>query len=388
MGRVHLVSNTADVREAYHRKEFVRSDFVAQIGGKGLIFSDGDTWREHRRIAQPFFHERVMDRYLPGMNDAVDGFIERLGSHADSGSPVDIIDEAVRFTVRTLYASVFNVELPADHGLGILLTSFFDAVGEVTLALYSPDTIVPSDALQKFVEIRTLMYEEVDRLLDERGPGGESADDMIGAMGRSMSREALRDEIITFFLAGGETTSNLLTWLCLLLADHPDELHRVQREVDDAAGNASDEFASITSMPHLQATVNETMRLFPPVWLTSRQAVSDTEINGRAMAANDWILVCIYLLHRNPSLWEDPHRFRPSRFTDSSTTIDRYAFVPFGEGRHLCIGKHFGIMEAMLGASRALQGFTFERAVESPLDPWPGLTLKPRGRAMMHVRTR
>lgn len=383
MGRVHLVTSPEDVRETYHREHYARSEFMTQLGGNGLIFNDGTVWRQHRRIAQPYFHERVMERYASSMADTVRGFADRIGSFADSGEPFDLVAEMVRFTIRTLYSAIFGVELAPDHETGDLMTRYFDSVGEVSLAVVTPGEPIPSEALARLVEVRHEIDAEIARIIEIRGAAGTEADDLIGALGRELSPEALRDEILTFFLAGGETTSNLLTWLFLLLDGNSSEREGVENELDSVPGDGPLDFKCLSTLPRLQSVVQEAMRLFPPVWLTSRQAMCDTTMNGREISAKDWILVCIYLVHRNPNLWDDPHAFRPDRFREQPTGPERYAFIPFGEGRHLCIGKHFGELESMLATATILRSFRIIRADDALLSPWPGLTLKPSGRVSM-----
>lgn len=388
VGRVHLVTRPDDVKEAYHRTHFVRPEFAMQLGGRGLIFNDGMLWREHRRIAQPYFHERVMDRYVLAVEGTVRGFTERLGVFADSGEPFDLIEETIRFTIRTLYTAIFGVDLEPDHATGELMTRYFDAVGEVSLSVVMPGQPIPSEALARLGEVRREIESEIQRFIEVRRTSATESDDLIGAFSRELPPEDLTEEILSFFLAGGETTSNLLTWLFLLLDAAPSEREGVEDELDSVLGDGPIEHSMLAALPHMQSVVGEAMRLFPPVWVTSRQATCDTTLNGREISAKDWILVCIYLVHRNPNLWDDPHAFLPRRFREQPAGPERYAFVPFGGGRHLCIGKHFAALESMFAAAMALRSFRFERADNSPLSPWPGLTLKPQGRVPMLVHRR
>lgn len=206
---------------------------------------------------------------------------------------------------------------------------------------------------------------------------GSSDDDLVGSFQKKIDPELLKDEIQTFFLAGAETTSNLMSWLILLLEAGKTEQARVVKEVDSAVSGDRCQPEEIADMPFLRAVMDETMRLYPPVWLPTRQVTRDTMLNGREVAAKDWFFVCVYLLHRNHNLWEDPHLFRPDRFLVDKDEIARYAYAPFGGGRHLCIGKHFAELETMLLTATLLKKFRFERVDDIPLDPWPGLTLKP-----------
>ena len=280
------------------------------------------------------------------------------------------------------------MDLSPDHEIGDLLTRYFDSVGEVTLAVLAPGNPIPSAALARLTKVRREIDQEIDRILDNRVATGAAEDDLIGAFDSQIQREDLKDEILTFFLAGAETTSNLLTWLFILLDSDQSELQAVEQELDSVLGKREVEVSDLRELPRLQAVINETMRLYPPVWLTSRQATCDTTLNGREISAMDWVLVCIYLVHRNPRIWDDPHAFRPERFRHQVDGPERHAFIPFGGGRHLCIGKHFAAIESMLVAARILQSFRLERVNEKPLAPWAGLTLKPTGEVPMKVQRR
>ena len=376
-GQVHVVADPKDVLDVFHRPDFERSDLMKQVGGKGLIFSDGSLWLEQRRLAQPHFHERVMDRYLESIYECIDGVSNRIDASIQAGESFFLAEEMIRFTIRTTYKAFFGINLDEDHDLGALLCQYFDAIGHITLAILRRGKSIPSQALEEFRVVQKEVRNETERILRYRADGDVSGTDLLGSFEPNIDVELLKDEIQTFFLAGAETTSNLMSWLVLLLEAADDEYAKVIEEIDSVVVSGERVPAESTKdMPRLYAAMYETMRLYPPVWLPSRQVKGDTTINGRAVQEKDWFLVCVYFLHRNNRIWDDPHVFRPDRFLDDSPK-DRYAYAPFGGGRHLCIGKHFAELETMLLTSTLLKRYRFERVTDAPLDPWPGLTLKP-----------
>jgi cytochrome P450 len=347
-----------------------------------MIWSDGDDWRENRRLAQPLFHERVMGRYAHGITTGIDGLIERLDGRVASGEPFDLYEEMIRFTLRTLYLSVFNQKLPIDHDKGELMTSFFDVVGKVFWSLlYSPMGMTLDSSITRLKDVRALVDREIDeiiRLSAERAL--DEQDDLIKAFVGNLSDQQLRDEVLTVFLAGAETTSNLMVWLAIMLGRHPEERALVDKELQDLPNDQPVRFDMLGKLSCLQSAIRETMRLFPPVWMVGRKSTEDTDLNGRQVCMKDWLLVFVYQVHRNPEIWTDPDRFLPERFRKEPDGPVRHAYVPFGGGRHLCLGKHFAEHESLLAAASVFRRFSFEFEPGSnlPLESWIGLTLKPR----------
>ncbi len=388
VGTSHLIRNREDAREAYHRPHSTRTNVMASLGGQGLIFSDGELWKKHRRIAQPLFHEHVMDNYIPAMHTAINGFVERIEQFRLKGEAWDLAEETIRFTLRALYTGLFGVDIAADHECTQLIIPYMDTVGQITFSAMAKETNVSPQKVIELGATRRRIDNELDRIIEARSIAPPESGDLIDSFRKEVSDQALKEELRTFFLAGAETTSNVLTWMLILLEQHEEITEELTKEVDCLPTNRPTNLQDIAQLPKLRATIQEVMRLYPGVWVNARESTCDTELNGRAIGKGDWLLICSYYLHRNPNHWDDPHTFRPSRFLNNPKGPERYSYVPFGEGRHMCIGRHFSEIESMLAASEFLKRFRIERAERSPIDAFPGLTLKPSGKIPVYAHAR
>ena len=382
---VHLVTAPSDVADVLIKDCYSRSDFMKRIGGQGLIWTDGEDWKNHRRMVQPIFHERVMSRYSNAMMKATAGLVDRLDDHARSGEAFSLVDVMMQFTIRTLYLAIFELDLGADHDRGELLTDYFDIVGEITNSVLAPGSQTLSARAADYPVLRRRIDEEIDSILKWDSEHHNEQDSFITMFLGNVPDDVLRDQILTVFLAGAETTSILLSWLIILLQEHPDQNDRVDAELRSLPDRAVD-FGMLGDLPILNAAIRESMRLYPPIWMISRTAGEDVMLGDRRVATNDWMLVLPYYTHRIPDLWRDPHAFRIDRFLDEPDGPTRHSYLPFGAGRHLCIGKHFAEYESLLTAATVLRRYVFDVSERADIEPWPGLTLKPRQPVMTRVR--
>jgi cytochrome P450 len=198
--------------------------------------------------------------------------------------------------------------------------------------------------------------------------------------GESMSDLQLRDEIMTLFLAGFETTANALNWTWILLARHPDVDARLRAETRAALGGRAPALADLPRLPYALAVIKEAMRLYPPAWLLARRAESADALAGCAVPKDALVMMSPYIVHRHPAFWKDPERFDPGRFLDGrADALPRYAYFPFGGGPRQCIGNAFALMEAQLVLVSVAQKLRVELASPAPVAPEPTVTLRPRG---------
>ena len=194
-----------------------------------------------------------------------------------------------------------------------------------------------------------------------------------------MTDRQLRDEVITFFAAGHETTALALTWTLYLLSRHPGIERALHDEVDRAPGEGETTFADVEALPCTRMVIQEAMRLFPPVHSFSRVAIADDEVGGHAIRAGSVVTISPYLTHRNPRLWEDPLRFDPERFTpDRVKARHRFAYLPFGGGPRICIGRGFAMMEACVVLATIARAYRLRMAPEHRVEAHGGITLRPR----------
>ncbi|MDG2020859.1 MAG: cytochrome P450, partial [Phycisphaerales bacterium] len=229
---------------------------------------------------------------------------------------------------------------------------------------------------------------EVDRLIDVRRAGKTNTDDdrtdalgrIIDEVGKAGNQEGVRDEVRSLLVAGAETTSNTLGFLLLMLAAHPEARTRLEREIDAGSNGAS---------PFLDAVVFETLRLFPPVWFQTREATAPVTLGDRRLEKDDLVFVSTALIHRHPDLWAEPDSFMPERFLPGSEGAwqppHRYAFFPFGGGRHLCLGRHLAMHELRIAVREIVRRFRVELVEEIPLVAELGVVLKPDRKIRVRV---
>jgi cytochrome P450 len=236
----------------------------------------------------------------------------------------------------------------------------------------------------------------VHRILGERRAAGEKKDDLLARLmrardpesGQAMNDEQLVDNLLTFYLAGHETTAKALTWTLYLLARFPEWARRLEAEVDDVAGGADVTAAHAERMPLVQQVLKESMRLYPPVPLMTRQAVADTVLEGRGIRAGTSLVMPIYTIHRHARRWEEPDAFVPERFApEREDAIPRYQYMPFGAGPRICIGMAFAMLEATAILATLLQRVRFARVGREPV-PVARVTLIPQGGMPLAVRFR
>ena len=372
--RVRMITTPDAVEAVLHSRSIQRIDLMRQIAGNGLLFSDGDTWKERRRIMQPAFPGRDPLHDLDGVGWALEGLLERLQDAAAHAKPVGLLSEMLRFTTRAIYRVAFGIELAPDHDVADILLRFFDAAGETVITVIDRQGMVDPESLRKLHAARQQIDEEVDRIIALRRDGRSKGDDVLGELIQAAAHgdpdeEGLRDELRTLLLAGAETTSNVLTWLFLLLDAHPDARSAIERSID--------ENPTAHSPSELTAAIHETMRLYPPVWYIARRAVEPTEICGENVRDGDWMIISTYMVQRDKETWDDPHAFRPARFDADTPLPHRYAWFPFGGGRHLCLGRNLGELEATVAARAIMDRYQIRRVQDLPPIPRVGLVLKP-----------
>jgi cytochrome P450 len=236
----------------------------------------------------------------------------------------------------------------------------------------------------------------VYRMIDDRRSGRVHADDLLGMLleardeqGRGMCDEQLRDEVMTVFLAGHETTANALAWTLYLIARHPLVEERLRDEVDRVLGGRTPALPDLAGLPYVKMVLEEGLRLYPPAWAFGRQAIAEDEIGGYRIEKGAGVLVSPWLTHRHPAFWDEPERFDPERFSpERSAGRPRFAYLPFGGGPRQCIGNEFALLEGQLVLAMIVQSFNLQLAQGYRAELEPVVTLRPKGGLPMTVAAR
>ena len=385
---VTFVEDPSHAEVVLHRPEFDRGRLARSFCGNGILFSDGEHWRERRRIMQPSFPPRDPDHHLQDVMWAIPGLVRRFEAAAASGATLCVVEETVRYTVRVLYRGVFGQDLPEDHERVKVILEYFDSIGGVLAATIFPELKLDGRSMTEIRMKASAMDAEVDRLVEVRRAGAaasvEKGNDALGRIieqvGDADGGVGVRDEVRSLLVAGAETSSNTLGFLLLMLAAHPEARTRLEREIDAGSNGAS---------PFLDAVIFETLRLFPPVWFQTRETTAPVTLGDRRLEKDEMVFVSTALIHRHPDLWAEPDSFMPERFLPRSEGAwqppHRYAFFPFGGGRHLCLGRHVAMHELRIAAREIVGRFQVDLVESTPLAAELGVVLKPDRKIRVRV---
>lgn len=369
---------------------------IATTLGRGLVTNDGPDWARQRRLMQPVFANRAIDKFDVVINDMTARLAEswsRMG--ADDVTWLDRDMSRVTFQVvsRTLFGA--DIDDVADEMVDILHAVNQHPMRLSALATLLPWLPVPSN--RRFLRIRRRLHDIVDGLValhrDGGGERGDIVDRLLAARdadsGEGMDDAQMRDEIITLMLAGHETSATALTWTFWLLSRHPEvEAHLVD-ELARVLNGRPARAADLAQLPYLKQVVQESMRLYPPVWGIARKCAEETEFGGYRVPRNAYIAITMYVLHRHPDYWPDPERFDPERF-DARREQARhsYCYIPFAAGPRACIGAGMAMLEIQLVLAQLLQRFVVRPVPGHPVEPLPVVTLKTRHGMPVTLRPR
>jgi cytochrome P450 len=395
---IYFVADPDAIEEILVKKpEAFRKDrtsrLLSRVIGNGLLVNEGESWRRQRRLLQPAFHQRHLQTYAALMVRAV----ERAAAGWHAGEVHNVHQEMMGVTMTIVAEALFGTELSADadragHAISDLMESFSQIVG--LAARYQPPAWIPTPRNLRFKKAGR----EIDGLIlriiasrkqagqEGRQEGREDRDDLLSLLvrardedGGGMSDRQVRDEAMTLFLAGHETTALALTYALHLLARHPERQAQVAGEVARVLGGRAATFEDLPALAFTEAVVLETMRLYPPAWAFGRQALDRVEIAGFQFPRGAEFVISPYVVHRDPRWFPDPETFDPDRWRDDlARRLPRFAYLPFGGGPRICIGNRFAMMEAKLVLASLIQRFRFEPVTGADVVVQASVTLRPR----------
>jgi cytochrome P450 len=390
--RGYLATNPADIRHVLadnarnYRKSPLYDKLKASLG-QGLVTSEGAYWLRQRRLAQPAFHKHRIAALASVMTQTVLEAVERWEPLAARRDVVDIGEEMMHLTQAIILRTMLGIDLgPIAGQAGSAFTVVNRHIGESFWSLGLTDGW-PTPKNRRFEQARQVLDGVVFRIIDSRRRSGTETNDLLSMLmsardedtGDAMTDLQLRDEVMTFFLAGHETTSLALAWTWYLVSQHPSVERALEQEVDAVLGGRAPGFADLERLPYTRMVIEESMRLYPPAWGFSRQALDHDVIGGYPLPAGWLVFVIPYVMHRLPAYWEDPDRFDPTRFTPEHTAArPKFVYLPFGAGPRQCIGNQFAMVEAQLIVATLAQRFRLRLVPGNRVEPWPLITLRPR----------
>ncbi|HYS89504.1 MAG TPA: cytochrome P450 [Bradyrhizobium sp.] len=364
--------------------------------GEGLLIAEGRAWKHQRRTLAPAFTPRAVSTLIPHMIVVTDETIAKL--RATCGQPVDLREAMQRMALEIAGRTMFSFEM-SRHG-----PTLRDFVMEYGARLARPhllDLMLPQGwpSPQDFSRARfrkrwtsfvaMLMAQRRAAGKNEGAPPRDLFDLMVAARdpetGDAFTDEQLGDQVATMILAGHETTATTLFWSLYLLALDPTSQDQLAAEVQGVTVNGA---LDLERLKFTRAVVDETMRLYPPVFLIARAAAGPDTVAGRPVKNKDVILIAPWLLHRHEKLWRDPNAFIPSRFMPGAPPPDRFAYLPFGVGARVCIGAHFALVEATLALAKIIRAFRIELLDQEPVIPVGVVTTQPDRSPMFRITPR
>ncbi len=391
----HLVSSPAGANHilAENNKNYGKQtrgyESLRYVLGNGLLTSEGDFWKRQRRIAQPAFHKQRIGGFAQAMVRAASDAAARFESRR--GQVIDVAGEMMRLTLRIVGETLLGYDPSGEASeVSTALTFLLTMVNERTSRLlFFGRPVLPTPENFRIRRSLAVLDRIVQRIIAERRK--QPGDDLLSMLmeatdestGEKMDDRQLRDEAMTIFLAGHETTANALTWTWLLLSRYPAALRELRQELAEVLGGRA---PSIEDLPRLRFTkmvIEESMRLYPPAWVIARSVAAADEIGGYEIPAGSIVFVSPYVVHRHPGFWQDPEGFDPRRFEAEKP---RGAYFPFGGGPRMCIGNGFATMEAELVLATVAQRVRFELQPGHPVTLDPSITLRPRYGMKMMVR--
>ena len=406
MGRLpayHLVIPPGGVQEVLAHGLRRRFEAMAILIGEGLaITPSGEPWRRRRRLLQPMFSHRRIAELLPLIVGASAAHIDGpWRAAAAAGAPLDATAALRRLTLDVILRTMLGTQIPGGaEAIAANLDVALDFMKRRVLAPVKLPLTWPLPAHRRFqranAALRSLAAQAL-RERRERPASGPTATDLVGLMlaardedtGEYLDDLQIADEILTFVLAGHETTATALVWTLWLLARHPLALARVRAEVDAVLGGRSPAATDLAGLSYTRGALFESMRLYPPVWAIFRKFAAPRRVCGVDLPAHVPVIVCPWLTQRLPAHWPDPERFDPERFAPgASAERPRHAYFPFGAGPHLCIGGEFALTEALVVLAQVVQRFDFTVVGEVPAAPRVVFTLTPRAPVRLHLRPR
>jgi cytochrome P450 len=355
--------------------------------GRGLLTSEGDTWRRQRRTMAPSFDHRSLMSYAPAMTEATAVLLARWDRLPD-GAPLDIAAEMMRLTLKIIAHTMFSTDA---EDIGPIVE---EAVGryqrEVRPGLVDllnlPDWWPRPDTRGRW-QIFDRLDAVIDRLVRREAAAVGETKDLLARLleardaetGRPMDSRELRDQVVTIFMAGHETTAQALTWTWYLLSQHPAEEAKFHAELARVLGGRAPAFEDLAQLRYTRMVLEESMRLYPPAHTMSREALAEDEIEGHRVAKGAVVSIVPWVIHRHRTLWDRPDVFDPERFAPERTAErPRFAYIPFGGGPRICIGAGFAMTEALIILAMLGQRYSLRLAPDAAVEPVGLITLRPR----------
>ncbi len=367
----------------YHKSKF-QSVYLSKYLGKGLLTVDGEFWLKQRRLIQPAFHKQKMNQLVENMKLTIIAELEAIVKD----EKVDLFPVMSELAFNVVAKSLFQFSITEEKldGIKYIIEAVQNFLIKEIRLPHKAWWFSVSGQVKKHLQLAEENNKIIRGIIEERVSSKNEVNDLLNMLletryedtGEGMSIEQLIDEIKILFIAGHETTANALTFTLYLLGNHPDVQQRIFEEVLNAESETENIVEQLQKMPYINAVLNESMRLYPPAWITDRQNVEDDALVTFNIKKDTLIGVSFYELHRNPKYWKNPDHFDPNRFLGEQKKHSMQYFYPFGAGPRMCIGAGFAIYEMCLAISYIVKKYKIV-SMGNTINFNPLITLKPVG---------
>jgi cytochrome P450 len=367
-----------------------------QLIGEGLLTSEGEFHLRQRRLAQPAFHRQRVAGYGVVMAQ----YAARLSRRWQPGTTLDVDQEMMHLTLAIVSKTLFDTDVEdteADE-IGAALNDAMSQFRIATLPFADLLQRLPLPSVRRFKQARARLDATIYRMIEERRRSGEDRGDLLSMLllaqddegdGGSMTDLQLRDEALTIFLAGHETTANALTWTWYLLSQHPAVEAQFHAELDAVLGGRLPTTEDVPRLPYTEMIISESLRLYPPAWILGRLALEEYTLDRYRMPKGTLVLLSPYVMHHDPRYFSDPFSFDPQRWTpERRSALPKFAYFPFGGGTRRCIGEGFAWIESILALATIAQHWRLRLVPEHPVELKPLVTLRPKHGMRMIVERR
>lgn len=370
----------------HYSKHTIDYRVIAQTMGNGLVTNDGEHWVRQRRLMQPMFSNRNVNAFDTAINSLTKSVMDDWDGRRAAG-PLMIEREMGQLTFQIVCATLFGSDADAHAAQMAEILEIVNLHTQELRALLTLYPWIPTPYNRKWRRANANLDRIVYGMISarrERGVGdADLLDRLLGARddesGEAMPEKQIRDEVVTLMLAGHETSANALAWTLHLLANNPEVDARLAAALAAELGGAPATAADLPRLPYLKQVVQESMRLFPPVWAVARRSEHDDDFGPYRVPARSYVGVPIWVLHRHPQFWPEPERFDPDRFAPNrSESRHSYCYLPFAAGPRTCIGAGMSMLEIQLILAQILQRFRVCAVAGHPIDTVAKVTLNPR----------
>ena len=379
--------------KSFRKAESLRSPFFHRLVGNGLVTSEGDFWRRQRRLAQPAFHRQRINSY----GEVMVQYTERSLNQWVPDAKLDLSKSMTRLTLEIVVKTLFNsdVSKDADH-VGQLLSQIVKPFASQATVKWILDNRLPTPAHRRYFKTVSEIDRIVFRIIAERRSSGYDEGDLLSMLlqaqdedGSKMSDRQLRDEVMTLFLAGHETTALALSWSWYLLAINQDAERKFHAELDQVLGSRLPTVSDLPRLRYTEMIAKEAMRLYPPAYAVGREAIEECELGGFRVPRGTQIFAFQWITHRDARFFSNPEGFEPERWESGRTeNLPKYAYFPFGGGPRQCIGNYFAMMEVILLLATIGRRFKFSLDPDHSVEVLPVLSLRPRNGIKVIVNER